>query len=63
VYVVPLLRAQSCVAGLCWAEHLSLVDAVADGDTAAAQRIVNAYNDHYLALMDKLAGAPPGPES
>ncbi|MCW2871490.1 GntR family transcriptional regulator [Actinacidiphila oryziradicis] len=63
VYAVPLLRAQPCLAGLCWAEHLSLVDAVADGDTAAAQRIVYAYNDHYLALMDKLAGARPGPES
>jgi len=62
VYAVPFLRAQPSLAGLCWSEHPSLVDALAEGDTSAFQRIVDAYNDHYLALIDRLSDAGPGPE-
>ncbi|GAA1924584.1 GntR family transcriptional regulator [Streptantibioticus ferralitis] len=51
VFAVPLLRGVPDLAGVCWAEHVSLVDAIRDGDTAGAKRIVEAYNEHSLSLM------------
>lgn len=55
VYSVPLLRGQPSVAGLCWSDHVALATAVADREPVAARRIIGAYHEHSLALMDKLA--------
>nr|WP_308288846.1 GntR family transcriptional regulator [Streptomyces humicola] len=56
VFGVPYLRAETDLSGLCWAEHVALADAVRDGDAQLAVRIVTSYNEHSLALMEKLAG-------
>jgi DNA-binding GntR family transcriptional regulator len=55
VYSVPLLRRQPSVAGLCWSDHVALATAMADGDAVTARRIIKAYHNESLALMDKLA--------
>lgn len=59
VYVVPFLREETPLAGICWADHAALVTTMADGDAAAAQRIIGAYDNHTLALLDKLAARRP----
>lgn len=59
VYAVPLLRAQRRLAGLFWADHVALVDAVAARDAASVKRLVDEYNAHTLALMEKLAADLP----
>ncbi|WP_277441238.1 GntR family transcriptional regulator [Streptomyces sp. SPB162] len=58
MYSIPYLRAHPMLAGVCWSDHVELVDAVRERDLAAARRIVADYNEHALALMAKLA--PPG---
>lgn len=58
VYSVPLLRGQPQLAGKFWADHVALVEAVAARDTMAAQRLVDAYDAHTFALMEKLAADP-----
>jgi DNA-binding GntR family transcriptional regulator len=55
IYTVPLLRRERSLAGVCWSDHSELAAAVADRDAVAAHRIVEAYDDHALALVDKLA--------
>ncbi|MFI9104930.1 GntR family transcriptional regulator [Streptomyces fildesensis] len=55
MYSIPYLRAHPMLAGVCWSDHVELVDAVRDRDLAAARRIVADYNEHALALMAKLA--------
>ncbi|MEW2518984.1 GntR family transcriptional regulator [Actinacidiphila alni] len=59
IYAVPLLRALDDTAGVCWAGHVELIDAVAARDTAAARRLTLDHSDHTRALMEKLA--PTGP--
>lgn len=56
VFGVPYLRAETHLSGLCWAEHVALADAVRNGDARLAARIVGSYNEHSLALMEKLTG-------
>jgi DNA-binding GntR family transcriptional regulator len=55
VYSVPLLRGQPQLAGMFWADHVALVEAVAACDSKAAQRLMEAYNAHTVALMEGLA--------
>jgi DNA-binding GntR family transcriptional regulator len=55
IYTVPLLRRERSLAGVCWSDHSELAAAVADRDAVVARRIVEAYDDHALALVDKLA--------
>lgn len=55
MYSIPYLRAHPMLAGVCWADHVELVDAVRDRDLTAARRIVADYNEHALVLMAKLA--------
>jgi DNA-binding GntR family transcriptional regulator len=55
VYSVPLFRGQPQLAGTFWADHVPLADAVAARDMATVQRLVDAYNAHTVALMEKLA--------
>lgn len=55
MYSIPYLRAHPMLAGVCWSDHVELVDAIQDRDLPAARRIVAEYNEHSLALMAKLA--------
>lgn len=55
MYSIPYLRAHPTLAGVCWSDHVALVDAVRDRDLAAARRVITDYNEHTLALMAKLA--------
>ncbi len=55
VYAVPHLRRVPSLAGMLWTEHVSLADAVRDGDAAAAHRIVAAYDAHTLGAIERLA--------
>lgn len=59
IFTVPYLRALADPAGVCWSDHVALVDAVADRDTAAAHTLTREYNAHTRALVDKLAPARP----
>lgn len=54
VYGVPYLRREPDLAGWLWAGHGELVDAVERCDLDGAERIVAAYNAHWLALIEKL---------
>ena len=54
MFGVPYLRQVPELGGVCWSGHVKLADAVRDGDVAAAQRIVEEYNDHSLAMMRTL---------
>jgi DNA-binding GntR family transcriptional regulator len=56
MYAVPHLRRAADLAGIFWTGHLSLADAVRDGDAAAAQRIVAAYDAHTLRAVARLTG-------
>jgi DNA-binding GntR family transcriptional regulator len=57
MYAVPHLRALSDAAGVCWAGHVALVDAVAARDIAAAHTLTSEYNTHTRTLIEKLAPA------
>jgi DNA-binding GntR family transcriptional regulator len=57
VYAVPHLRALRDPAGVCWAGHVALVDAVAARDTAAAYDLTTQADAHTRALIEKLAPA------
>ena len=46
VYAVPHLRGLSDLAGVCWSEHVALVDAVAARDTTVALHLTQEYNLH-----------------
>jgi DNA-binding GntR family transcriptional regulator len=59
IYAVPHLRALADPAGVCWSEHVALVDAVAARDTAAAHALTRECNAHTRALVEKLAPARP----
>jgi DNA-binding FadR family transcriptional regulator len=61
VFGVPYLRAETHLPGLCWSEHIALADAVCHGDARLAARIVDSYNEHSLALMEKLAAGSEDP--
>ncbi|WP_433890476.1 GntR family transcriptional regulator [Streptomyces sp. CA-111067] len=54
IYAVPHLRALDDLAGVCWAGHEGLVDAVAARDIDAARQLTHQYNDHTLHLIEKL---------
>ncbi|SEG24670.1 transcriptional regulator, GntR family [Actinacidiphila yanglinensis] len=55
IYAVPYLRSLDDLAGVCWARHVALVDAVAERDTVAALHLIHDYGAHTLALVEKLA--------
>jgi DNA-binding GntR family transcriptional regulator len=55
IYAVPRLRSLADLAGVCWSEHVALVDAVAARDTATALHLTHEYNAHTLALVETLA--------
>jgi DNA-binding GntR family transcriptional regulator len=55
IYAVPLLRALDDTAGVCWSDHVALVDAVADRDTETARQLTLEHSDHTRALIEKLA--------
>jgi DNA-binding GntR family transcriptional regulator len=57
IYAVPHLRALQDLAGVCWAGHVELVEAVAGRDTATARELTREYNAHTRALVEKLAPA------
>jgi DNA-binding GntR family transcriptional regulator len=57
IYAVPHLRALQNLAGVCWAGHVELVEAVAGRDTATARELTRDYNAHTRALVEKLAPA------
>lgn len=54
VYAVPLLRGQPRLAGMFWADHVALVEATAAHDAKAARRLMDGYDAHCLALMERL---------
>ncbi|WNI16302.1 GntR family transcriptional regulator [Actinacidiphila sp. ITFR-21] len=55
IYAVPHLRALPDLAGVCWAGHVELVEAVADRDTDTARALTLEYNAHTRTLIEKLA--------
>ncbi|GAA2458940.1 GntR family transcriptional regulator [Streptomyces macrosporus] len=54
VFAVPYLREQPGLRGSLWADYRELVDAVERRDAAAVERIVAAYDEHALGLVEKL---------
>lgn len=54
IYVVPLLRPLTDLAGVCWADHVALADAVAARDAEEAGRISREYDEHTRALIERL---------
>jgi len=59
IYAVPHLRAVPDLAGVCWADHVALVYAVAAGDTATPRRLTLDYHAHTRALDEKVAPVHP----
>ena len=57
VCAVQHLRRVEDLRGRLWAEHTELVDALALRDAPAAHKIVNAYDEHSLALIERLSAA------
>ncbi|MFF4257500.1 GntR family transcriptional regulator [Streptomyces sp. NPDC001663] len=55
VCAVQHLRRLTDLRGALWSGHTDLVDALAKRDTATARSIVTAYNEHALALIERLA--------
>ncbi|MFP3992822.1 GntR family transcriptional regulator [Streptomyces sp. E11-3] len=55
-FVVPHLRGAADLDGQLWSGHTELVDAVLRRDAPCASALVAEYNDHSLALAEKLAG-------
>ncbi|AEW95698.1 MULTISPECIES: GntR family transcriptional regulator [Streptomycetaceae] len=54
VFAVPFLRAERDLSQVCWTGHVVLADAIRDGDAEATRRLVSAYNEHALTLIDRL---------
>ncbi|MHC0429427.1 GntR family transcriptional regulator [Streptomyces sp. O3] len=54
-FAVPHLRRAPDLTGRLWSGHTELVDAVLRRDAATASALVTAYNDHALALAEKLS--------
>ncbi|HEY3479922.1 MAG TPA: GntR family transcriptional regulator [Streptomyces sp.] len=59
IYAVPHLRALTDLAGVCWCDHVALVDAVAARDTDTARQLTREYHAHNRALIEKLAPTRP----
>jgi DNA-binding GntR family transcriptional regulator len=55
VCTVQHLRQVADLKGHLWSGHTELVDALARRDAVAAHAIVTAYNEHSLALIERLA--------
>ncbi|GAA5211839.1 GntR family transcriptional regulator [Streptomyces thinghirensis] len=55
VCTVQHLRRLSDLRGALWSGHTELVDALARRDAAGARSLVEAYNTHSLALIERLA--------
>jgi DNA-binding GntR family transcriptional regulator len=55
VCAVQHLRRLSEPSGVLWCGHAALVDALAGQDLAGARAIVTEYNEHNLALIERLA--------
>lgn len=55
VCVVQQLRRLPDLRGRLWAEHTGLVDALSRRDTDAARAIVESYNTHALALVERMS--------
>ncbi|AKZ57038.1 Transcriptional regulator [Streptomyces ambofaciens ATCC 23877] len=55
VCTVQHLRRLSDLRGALWSGHTELVDALARLDAPAARSLVDAYNAHSLALIERLA--------
>lgn len=55
VCAVPLLRRQRDLRGQLWAGHTELVDALLRRDPHGALAVVVAYDEHSLALIERLA--------
>ncbi|MFE5397449.1 GntR family transcriptional regulator [Streptomyces sp. NPDC056568] len=55
VCTVQHLRRLSDLRGALWSGHTELVDALARLDAPAARALVDAYNAHSLALIERLA--------
>lgn len=55
-FAMPFLRREDELAGRLWSGHRELVAAVERRDVAGAERLVEAYNAHSLALVQKLSG-------
>ncbi|MFH8764713.1 GntR family transcriptional regulator [Streptomyces althioticus] len=60
VYVVQHLRQLPDTRGRLWARHTELVDALTDGDTAAARAILDAYTAYSLSLVEGLTADTAG---
>ncbi|GAA3966990.1 GntR family transcriptional regulator [Streptomyces marokkonensis] len=56
VCTVQHLRRLSDLRGALWCGHTELVDALARRDAPHARSLVDAYNAHSLALIERLAG-------
>lgn len=54
VCTVQHLRRVSDLRGQLWSGHTELVDALARRDADTARAIVKAYNEHALALIERL---------
>jgi len=46
--------------GRLWARHTELVDALTEGDTAAARAILDAYTAYSLSLLEGLTADAAG---
>ncbi|HEY5834443.1 GntR family transcriptional regulator [Streptomyces sp.] len=57
IYAAPHLRGLADLAGVCWSDHVALVDAVAARDIDTARRLITEYSRHTRALIEKLAPA------
>ncbi|MFC0598496.1 GntR family transcriptional regulator [Streptomyces palmae] len=55
VFMVPYLRRLPDLAGVLWAEHSRLTDAVTRADGVETERIISSYNSHSLVLIERLA--------
>ncbi|MDX3575543.1 MULTISPECIES: GntR family transcriptional regulator [unclassified Streptomyces] len=55
VCTVQHLRRLSDLRGFLWSGHTELVDALYRRDTAAARRMLAAYNDESITLIERLA--------
>ncbi|GAA0476787.1 GntR family transcriptional regulator [Streptomyces stramineus] len=54
IFTVPLLRRLPSLRGRLWHGHSELVEAVAAQDALGAERIIDGYNEHALALIARL---------
>ncbi|MGY0059714.1 GntR family transcriptional regulator [Streptomyces sp. LZ34] len=54
VFTVPYLRRVPDLRGELWAGHGELTAAVTRGDAEASERLIAAYNTHFLALIERL---------